>query len=59
MITTAIQRGNSVYVYEKSRILFTRIGELIGFTSSTVSIKRNRTIYVYNERGGIISTHLV
>ena len=45
--------------YEKSKILFTRPGELVGFTGTTVSIKRNRIVYVYNERGGIISTHAV
>ncbi len=59
MITTAIQRGSTVYVYEKTKILFTRPGELVGFTGTTVSIKRNRIVYVYNERGGIISTHAV
>ena len=59
MITTEIQRGSTVYVYEKTKILFTRPGELVGFTGTTVSIKRNRIVYVYNERGGIISTHAV
>lgn len=57
MITTAIQRGKIVFVYDKMRLLFTRPGELVGFTGSTVSIKRNRTVFVYNERGGIISYH--
>ena len=58
MIATAIQRGNTVYVYnEKNSTLFTAFGELQGYTSSTVSIKKATTIYVYNEKGSIISTH--
>ncbi len=52
MIVTAIQKGNSVYIYgEKSRLLFTQHGDLYGYTGSSVSIKRGSTIYTYNERG--------
>lgn len=59
MIVTATQKGNSVYVYgEKSRLLFAKNGNLYGYTGSSVSIKRGSTIYTYNERGSLISTHV-
>lgn len=52
MIVTAVQRGNSVYVYGAgNRLLFSRSGELHGFTSASVSVRRGNTGYVYNERG--------
>ena len=58
MIVTAIQKGNSVYVYgERNRLLFTQSGELHGYTGSSVSIKKGNMIYSYNERGSLISTH--
>ena len=47
MIASAIQRGSSVYVYdERGKNLYTRSGTLIGFTSTTVTIKRGNTNYV-------------
>ena len=58
MIVTAIQKGNSVYVYgESNRLLFTQSGELHGYTGSSVSIKKGNMIYCYNERSSLISTH--
>ena len=58
MIVTAIQKGNSVYVYgERNRLLFTQSGELHGYTGSSVSIKKGNMIYSYNELGSLISTH--
>ncbi len=33
--------------------MFIQLGDLLGFTATTVSIKRGGTIYVYNERGNI------
>lgn len=58
MIVTAIQKGNSVYVYgERNKLLFTQSGELHGYTGSSVSIKKGNMIYCYNERGSLISTH--
>lgn len=54
MIATAIQENAYVCVYdENNRVLFNRPGELVGFTSSTVSIKNNRIIEVYDETGWI------
>lgn len=56
MISVAIQKGSYVYVYnEKNVQLFTRPGDLYGFTSSTVAIRRDKYIYVFNEKGLQIS----
>lgn len=56
MISVAIQKGNYVYAYnEKNVQLFTRQGDLYGFTSSTVAIRRDKYIYVFNEKGVQIS----
>ncbi|MCF0217018.1 MAG: hypothetical protein HUK21_11170 [Fibrobacteraceae bacterium] len=58
MISTAVQRGNFVYVYnEKNSPIKTISGELHGFTSTTVSVKRGSFIYVYDEKGSQIATH--
>ena len=58
MISTAIQRGSYVYVYdEDNRTLFSVNGELYGFTSTTVSVQRGS--YVYDERGRQISSYSV
>ena len=58
MIVTAIQKGNSVYVYgERNKLLFTQSGELHGYTGSSVSVKRGNTVYAYNDRGLLVSTH--
>lgn len=52
MIITAVQKGNFVYVYGTgNRTLFSKIGELHGYTSNSVSIKKGNLIYTYNERG--------
>ncbi len=58
MISTALQKGSSVYVYnERNGVAFTTTGTLMGFTGSTVSVKKGNSLYVYNERGGVVSTH--
>ncbi len=58
MIVTAIQKGNSVYVYgERNKLLFTQSGELHGYTGSSVSVKKGNTVYTYNDRGSLVSTH--
>lgn len=58
MIVTAIQKGNSVYVYgERNKLLFTQSGELHGYTGSSVSVKKGNTVYTYNDRGLLVSTH--
>ncbi len=47
----AQQKGNIVYVYdENNRELWSRIGELHGYTSNTVTIKQGDVLYMYNEK---------
>ena len=61
-IATAVQRGNSVYVYNEQG---NQIGGPInagsgpkdglqGYTSTTVSVRRDNSVYVYNEQGNQI-----
>ena len=58
MITTAIQRGSYVYVYgDKNRQLYSKQGQLAGFTVSAVSVKRGSYVYVYDEKGRQIASH--
>ncbi len=52
MISYAEQKGSMVYVYNSNgSILWTNYGELQGYTSSTVVIRRGGTTFVYGERG--------
>ncbi len=59
MISVAIQKGNSVYIYnEKNQCIHTIPGTLVGYTGSTVSVKKGGTsVYTYDEKGRVISTH--
>lgn len=60
MIETAVQRGNTVYVYGNgNKTLFIKSGDLYGYTSASVSIKRGNTVYTYNDRGALTSIHTV
>jgi len=56
MITSAIPKDNTVYVYDKANVLFTKPGELHGYTCSTVSIKKDDIIYTYNEKNKLINS---
>lgn len=59
-ISVAIQKGSSVYVYDdRNHLIFTKIGELYGFTSSTVSLRKGSCVYTYDERGRQKSSHIV
>ena len=52
MIATVVQKGIFIQVYnEKGQTLFSQNGELQGFTSNSVSVKRGNAVYVYNEKG--------
>ncbi len=52
MISTAIQKGNVIYVYGTgNRMLYSKTGELYGYTSTTVSVRKGNVVYTYNERG--------
>ena len=47
-----------MYVYgDKNRQLYSKLGELAGFTGSAVSIKRGNCVYVYDEKGCQIGAH--
>lgn len=50
-IGMAQQQGNMVYVYdENNHYLWSRTGELHGYTSNTVTIKQGNMLYMYNEK---------
>ena len=52
MITLAKQNGSYVDVYdEKGSRLWSRSGELVGFTANTVAIKNGSFVDVYDEKG--------
>ena len=54
MIGSALQKGSTVYVYdENGRTLYSKSGDLAGYTGSTVSIRANNTLYTYDERGRV------
>lgn len=56
-IMLAQERGSFVYVYdENNRHLFTKSGELHGYTSNSVTVKRGSVLYTYNEKGLQISS---
>jgi hypothetical protein len=57
MIGSAKQQGTNVMVYNESGgFMFNRTGNLVGYTSNTVTVKQGGTTYVYGERGEIKST---
>lgn len=57
-IATANQKGSFVYVYdEKGRQLFSRTGELLGYTSHSVTIKRSNFAYTYDDKGRQTQSH--
>lgn len=53
MIAAVKQNVKSIWVYdEHGRILFNKIGDLVGYTNETISIRSNSgTIWVYNDAG--------
>ncbi len=52
MIASAVQDGSSVKVYdERGNYKFSRSGQLVGFTGSTVSIKDGSSTKTYDEKG--------
>lgn len=58
-IGSAVQRGRSVHVYdERGWDLFSRLGELHGYTGVTVTIKIGGSLYTLDERGEQINVRL-
>ena len=50
-IGMAQQQGNMVYVYDENNYhLWSRTGEMLGYTSNTVTIKQGNMLYMYNEK---------
>ena len=57
-ITFAQQKGSLVYAYDGSHVLWNRAGQLLGFTSATVSIKTSpSTICECDQNNHIVTTH--
>jgi len=60
MISTAVQRGNTVYVYGIDSTILATIplgpnGQFVGFTQATVSIKRGHHVYIFGPTGQQVS----
>jgi hypothetical protein len=54
MIEMAKQQGTNVMVYsETGSFMFNKTGNLVGYTSNTVTVKQGGTTYVYGEYGEI------
>ncbi|MBR4140977.1 MAG: hypothetical protein IKR42_04275 [Campylobacter sp.] len=64
-ITHAVEEGNYVKVYDGNRQLFSKYlnrntgDKLMGFTSSSVSIKEGNYVKTYNDKGSQISSNYV
>ena len=55
MIGMAKQSGSNVEVFsETGNYLFRVSGELMGFTSATVSVRNGSSIYVYDQKGNYL-----
>jgi len=51
-IALANQQGGLVMVYdENGKFLFSRSGELHGFTGASVTVKQGSMLFVYDESG--------
>lgn len=60
MISTVVEKGSSVSIYNEKNQYVGSIslcgGQLVGYTSTTVSIKKGGTVHVYDEKGRFKST---
>ena len=56
MITSAVTKDNTVRVYDKTHLLFSKAGKLHGYTNSAVSVNKDNTIYTYDEKNKLISS---
>jgi hypothetical protein len=51
-IGLAVQKGRAVHVYdERGWYLYDKLGELQGYTGTTVIIRQGGTVYFYDEQG--------
>ena len=54
MIGYAEQKGSNVYVYNTNGgFIWNRMGTLVGYTSTTVTIRHGSVTYILGERGEI------
>jgi hypothetical protein len=54
MIGIAKQQGTNVMVYsETGSFMFNKTGNLVDYTSNTVTVKQGGTTYIYAEHGEI------
>ena len=51
MIKSVTQRGNYVYILKESGGTSHVSGDLVGYTGSTVTVRRGNFHYFYNENG--------
>lgn len=58
MIILAVEENEVVYAYNEQRKLFLQErGKLHGYTCKNVAIRRNKSIYVYDESGTVIAEY--
>jgi hypothetical protein len=62
-IGSVVQRGSTIYIYDEKGRSLTAVSAggkppdgLVGYTSTTVSVRRGSTIYMYNEKGMSVGT---
>lgn len=56
-IGNAVQMGFFVYAYDlKGRQLYSKSGDLHGFTGATVAVRKGNWIYTYDEKGRQLSS---
>ncbi len=56
-IMVAVQKGASVYVYDqKNHCVFTKTGQLAGYTANSVTIKQSKTLTTFDEKGHVVRT---
>lgn len=63
VIATVVERSTGIYAYNDKGTIITTINKgsgpkdgLVGYTQSTISVRRGGCVYVYNPNGTIIST---
>ena len=62
-IVSVVQKGSSIRIYGNRGFLGSinagNNGVLQGYTSDTVTVRRGRTVYLYNYRGQFIRSHFI
>lgn len=58
-ITSAVQKGSWIEVYDGSKRLFKEHGVLVGYTSMNVTVKKGIILHVYDEKGKEVSRQYI